>query len=126
MEILVTKGGNRNDENSLALLYSRTSEIDNKKSRLTFLNSRMVDLKMKITEISKQLKDQDIEKLRKEFTELTGKKSEYEERLKNLTQSFKEKEARKTEEEEKAARFEEDIKDLRPLFLLSFMSLSIT
>jgi exonuclease SbcC len=91
----------RSDENSLALLYSRTSEIENKKSRLSYLNSRIQDVKMKITEINKQLKDQDIEKLRKEFTELVSKKSEYEERLKNLTQSFKEKETRKTEEEEK-------------------------
>jgi exonuclease SbcC len=92
---------NRNDENNLALLYSRTSEVDNKKSRLSYLNSRIVDMRMKITEINKQLKDQKVEKLRKEFTELVSKKSEYEERLKNLTQSLKEKETRKTEEEEK-------------------------
>jgi len=103
---------NRNDENSLALLYSRTSEIDNKKSRLSYLNSRIEDLRMKITEINKQLKDQDIEKLRKEFTELVRKKSEYEERLKNLTQSFKEKEIRKNEEEEKLRTIEKQKSDV--------------
>jgi exonuclease SbcC len=92
---------NRKDENNLALLYSRTSEVENKRSRLNYLNSRIEDVRMKITEINKQLKDQDTEKLRKEFTELVSKKSEYEERLKNLNQSFKEKETRKTEEEKK-------------------------
>jgi DNA repair exonuclease SbcCD ATPase subunit len=106
---------NRNDENSLALLYSRTSEIENKKSRLNYLNSRIEDLRMKITEINKQLKDQDIEKIRKEFTELVSKKSEYEERLKNLTQSFKEKETRKIEEEVKIKTIEKQKSEIMRL-----------
>ena len=89
------------EQKSLSYLYSRIPEIENKKSRLVFLNSRMEDVRRNITEINKQLKDQDIEKTRKEFTEIVSKKSELEERLKNLSQILKEKEIRKNEEEEK-------------------------
>lgn len=89
------------DQKNLSYLFSRIPEIENKKSRLVFLNSRMEDVRRNITEINKQLKDQDIEQTRKEFTEIVSKKSELEERLKNLSQILKEKEIRKNEEEEK-------------------------
>jgi exonuclease SbcC len=98
---------NQNDEKGLSLLYSRISEIEAKKNRLNFLNSRMDDVNRKITEINGQLKDQDIEKIRKEFTQLFGRKSELEERLKNLEKSFKEKESRKEGEEEKLKTIED-------------------
>jgi len=89
------------EQKGLSLLYSRIPEIENKKSRLVYLNSMMEDVKRKITEINKKLKDQDLEKTRKEFTEIVSKKSEFEERLKNLNQLLKEKEIRKNEEDEK-------------------------
>jgi len=89
------------EQKGLSLLYSRIPEIENKKSRLVYLNSMMEDVKRKITEINKKLKDQDLEKTRKEFTEIVSKKSEFEERLKNLNQLLKEKETRKNEEDEK-------------------------
>jgi len=89
------------DEKKLSLLYSRIPEIVRKKERLTYLNTRLEDVRLKLTDINKGLEGQDIEKLRKEFTEVVGKKSELEERLKNLTEMFKEKESRKKEEEEK-------------------------
>ena len=98
---------NQNDEKGLSLLYSRISEIEAKKNRLNFLNSRMDDVNRKITEINGQLKDQDIEKIRKEFTQLFGRKSELEERLKNLEKSFKEKESRKEEEGKKLKTIED-------------------
>ncbi len=89
------------DEKKLSLLYSRIPEIVRKKERLTYLNTRLEDVRLKLTDINKGLEGQDIEKLRKEFTEVVSKKSELEERLKNLTEMFKEKESRKKEEEEK-------------------------
>jgi len=89
------------DEKKLSLLYSRIPEIEKKKERLTYLNSRLEDVQMKLTEINKQLEGQDVEKLRKDFTEVVGKKSELDERLKSLNEMFKEKESRKNEEEEK-------------------------
>jgi len=89
------------DEKRLSLLYSRISEIVKKKERLTYLNTKLEDVRLKLTDINKGLEGQDIEKLRKEFTEVVSKKSELEERLKNLTEMFKEKEDRKKEEEEK-------------------------
>jgi DNA repair exonuclease SbcCD ATPase subunit len=61
----------------------------------------MEDVKRKITEINIQLKDQNIDKLRKEFTQFARKESELEERKKNSEMSFKEKGSRKLEEEEK-------------------------
>jgi len=89
------------DEKKLSLLYSRIPEIEKKKERLTYLNSRLEDVRLKLTDINKKLEGQDVEKLRKEFTDVVSKKSELEERLKNLTEMFKEKESRKNEEEEK-------------------------
>lgn len=89
------------DEKKLSLLYSRIPEIERKRERLTYLNTRLEDVRLKLTDINKQLEGQDIEKLRKEFTEVVSKKSELEERLKNLTEMFKEKESRGKEEEEK-------------------------
>jgi exonuclease SbcC len=97
----------QNDEKGLSLLYSRISEIEAKKNRLNFLNSRMDDVNRKITEINGQLKDQDIEKIRKEFTQFFGRNSELEERLKNLEKSFKEKESRKEEEGKKLKTIED-------------------
>jgi DNA repair exonuclease SbcCD ATPase subunit len=89
------------DEKKLSLLYSRIPEIEKKKERLSYLNTRLEDVRLKLTDINKGLEGQDIEKLRKEFTEVVSKKSELEERLKNLTEMFKEKESREKEEEEK-------------------------
>jgi exonuclease SbcC len=111
------------EEQKLSLLYSRIPEIENKKTRLNYFNSRLQDVQMKLTEINKHLEGQDIEKLRKEFTETVRKKSELEERLKNLNQMFNEKESRKNEEEEKTkiietqksevVKLEKIIKDLK-------------
>ena len=67
----------------------------------------MDDVKRKITGINEGLKDQNIEKIRKEFTQLFGRKSELEERLKNLEKSFKEKESRKEEEGKKLKTIED-------------------
>jgi DNA repair exonuclease SbcCD ATPase subunit len=113
----------QDEQRSLSYLYSRIPELENKKSRLVFLNSRMEDVKRSITEITNQLKDQDLEKIRKEYTEVMSKKSELEERFKNLTKILEEKEIRKEEEEEKLktietqkaeiARLEKLIKDLK-------------
>ena len=89
------------DEKKLSLLYSRIPEIVRKKERLTYLRTRLEDVRLKLTDINKGLEGQDIEKLRREFTEVVSKKSELEERLKNLNGMFKEKEDRKKEEEEK-------------------------
>ncbi|MDI6826142.1 MAG: SMC family ATPase [Candidatus Aenigmarchaeota archaeon] len=113
----------QDEQKNLSYLYSRIPEIEKKKSRLVFLNSRIEDVKRSIDEINKKLKGQDIEKLRKEFTEIVSKKSELEERLKNLSQILKEKEIRKNEEEEKlkmietqkaeVARLEKTIRDFK-------------
>jgi exonuclease SbcC len=89
------------EQKGLSILYSRIPEIENKKSRLVYLNSMMEDVERKITDINQKLKGQDLEKIRKEFTETVSKKSEFEERLKNLNQLLGEKEIRKNEEEEK-------------------------
>jgi len=89
------------EQKNLSLLYSRIPEIENKKSRLSYLTSRMEDVERKISEINKQLKDQDIEKTREDFTETVSKKSELGERLKNLDKILEEKKTRKNEEEEK-------------------------
>ncbi len=89
------------EQKNLSLLYSRIPEIENKKSRLSYLSSRMEDVKRKISEMNKKLKDQDIEKTREDFTETVSKKSELEERLKNLDKILEEKKTRKNEEEEK-------------------------
>jgi DNA repair exonuclease SbcCD ATPase subunit len=111
------------DERKLSLLYSRIPEIERKRERLTYLNTRLEDVRLKLTDINKQLEGHDIEKLRKEFTEVVSKKSELEERLKNLTEMFSEKESRKKEEEEKikmvetqkdeVAKLEKIVKDLK-------------
>jgi len=111
------------DEKKLSLLYSRIPEIEKKRERLKYLNSRLEDVRLKLTDINKKLEGQDVEKLRKEFTEIVSKKSELEERLKNLTEMFKEKESRKNEEEEKikivetqkleVVKLEKIIKDLK-------------
>jgi len=92
---------NQKDEKSLSLLYARISEIEDKKTRLNFLSSKMEDVRRKITEIKSGLKDQDIDKIRKDFTQFSRKESELEERKKNSEMSFKEKEFRKLEEEGK-------------------------
>jgi len=92
---------NDDEQKILALLNSRTPEIKEKKSRLEYLSSRMQDVKRKLSEINKQLKDQDIEKVRNEFTETVSKKSKLDERLKNLSQIVEEKKTRKKDEEEK-------------------------
>jgi len=112
-----------NDEKKLSLLFSRIPEIEKKRERLKYLNSRLEDVRLKLTDINKKLEGQDVEKLRKEFTEVVGKKSELEERLKNLTEIFEEKESRKNEEEEKikmvetqkseVVKLEKIIKDLK-------------
>jgi DNA repair exonuclease SbcCD ATPase subunit len=80
-------------------------------------------VKLKITDINKNLEGQNIEKIRKEFTEVVRKKSEFEEKLNSLNQIFKEKESRKNEEEEKlkmvetqkseVVKLEKIIKDLK-------------
>jgi len=111
------------DEKKLSLLYSRIPEIEKKKERLAYLKTRLEDVRLKLTDINKQLEGQDVEKLRKEFTGVVSKKSELEERLKNLTDMFKEKESRKNEEEEKikmvetqkaeVVKLEKIIKDLK-------------
>jgi len=113
----------KDEKQTLTQLQSRIPEIKNKKSRLEYLNSRMEDVKRKIKEIDLKLKDQDLEKVRKELTEIVGKESKLEERLKNITESLKEKETRKNEEEEKLetiekqkseiARLEKIVKDLK-------------
>jgi exonuclease SbcC len=113
----------KDEKQSLAQLQTKIPEIKNKKSRLEYLNSRMEDVKRKIKEINLKLKDQDLEKVRKELTEVVGKESKLEERLKNITGSLKEKETRKNKEEEKLetiekqkseiARLEKIVKDLK-------------
>jgi exonuclease SbcC len=113
----------KSEKQNLELIVSRLADFERMKSRLAEFESKEKTIKKRISEVIEEIGDQDIEKIRKDFLEVTSKKSELEERVKSLENLIAEKESRKKEYEEKlklietqkkdVAKLEKIIKDLR-------------
>jgi len=102
----------KDEKQSLEMIASRLSEFEKMKSRLSDFRSKEKEVKKKITEVVEKIGDQDLEKTRKEFTEVTSNISELNERIKSLSNLITEKENRKKEHEEKLKLIETQKKDV--------------
>jgi len=102
----------KDEKQSLEMIASRVSEFEKMKSRLSDFRSKEKEVKKKITEVVEKIGDQDLEKTRKEFTEVTSRISELNERINSLSDLITEKENRKKEHEEKLKLIETQKKDV--------------
>ena len=102
----------KDEKQSLEMIASRLSEFEKMKSRLSDFRSKEKEVKKKITEVVEKIGDQDLEKTRKQFTEVTSNISELNERIKSLSNLITEKENRKKEHEEKLKLIETQKKDV--------------
>lgn len=117
MKELITKlqadmDKSKDEKQSMEMIASRLSEFEKMKSRLSDFRLKEKEVKKKITEVIEKIGDQDLEKTRKEFTEVTSKISELNERIKSLSNLITEKENRKKEHEEKLKLIETQKKDV--------------
>jgi len=113
----------RDEKQGLEFVVSRLSEFEKMKSRLSDFKAKEKDVKEKVSEIVKKIGDYELDKIRREFTKITSKKSELDERIKSLSNLITEKKNRKKEHQEKlkqidaqkkeVSKLEKIIKDLR-------------
>jgi len=105
----------RNDKKNLEFVVSRLSEFEKMKSRLSDFKIKEKNVKKKISDIVKKIGDYDLDKIRRELTQIISETSELEERVKSLDNLITEKKNRKKEHEEKLKQIDFQKKDVSKL-----------
>ena len=105
----------RNDKKNLEFVVSRLSEFEKMKSRLSNFKIKEENVKRKISDTVKKIGDYDLNKIRRELTQIISETSELEERVKSLGNLITEKKNRKKEHEEKLKQIDFQKKDVSKL-----------